>query len=120
MNKSKSLIIPDLDQHIIGHLTPPSVLCLSQVNHYYLNLLKVHRSHVLRVRTNLVRACEQGYLWIAKWIFNSRLSVVKKISDFVDSMNKLDPDLACISSEYIARMKIMTIETKHVLILHTT
>lgn len=112
MNESKSLVIPDLDQHIIGHLTPPSVLCLRQVNHYYLNLLEVHRSHVLCVKTDLVKACEYGYLWIAKWIFNSRLSIVKKISDFVDSMNKLDPDLACISSEYIARMKIRTTETK--------
>lgn len=78
MNQFTFLFNEDVDLCIISHLTPPSVLRLTQVNMHFRHTLAQQQSEFNKVRIRFGDACQYGYLWIAKWIRRKYENILKK------------------------------------------
>lgn len=63
------LILKDLDEYIVRHLSPPTLLALSAVNTHYCMLLDLDRSMINKIKCNFAIACRNRYFRSAKWIY---------------------------------------------------
>lgn len=78
MNKYTYLIIPDLDNMIIAHMDPGTILRMSAVNKHFQSVCEIKRILINEIGDNFDIACEDGHLCIAKWIVERQEQKVKK------------------------------------------
>lgn len=72
MNNNTYIICKDIDQLILTYLSPPQVLCMSEVNRSLLAIAQPMRDRINQVKRCLDTACSHGYLDIAEYIWKRR------------------------------------------------
>ena len=68
----------DILNQIIDHLDPPAMVCMYQTNKSFRKMLSAKYRQIMHVCKNRLclhekfdRACEQGHIFIAQWIYQS-------------------------------------------------
>lgn len=70
MNDHTYLVLSDLDQTILTHLIPPSIMTMVRVNRHYNQSLKDKQQIFNKIKMDFEEACAKGHYWLAKWIYD--------------------------------------------------
>lgn len=89
------ILIPDLDDKIILHLSPTSVLRLSAVNKHYRHILSQRRFEFTEVKFDVCKALEKNYVWIVYYAFKAhdmiKLLDLNAVSKFTFNSSHKNP-----------------------------
>lgn len=82
----------DILNQIVDHLDPPAIVVLYQTNKHFMNAMSEKHRQIMDVCKNslnlsdkFTKACQQGYLFVAKWIYESIPPLLFNRSFFFDS-----------------------------------
>lgn len=77
MNNEVYIIAPDIDNLILGHMTPDQILHMSQVNIHFWCVTKPVRAILNRIKLDLTLALKENSVWIIKWVIKRRKLLLK-------------------------------------------